>query len=197
MKNSNNKIRICVASYLNDHTRINSMYCLIYSLLSQSYQNFEIIIHHDGPIHDINLKNSIESLSNKITVLDNLERKGSWGHYHRWPTATINNDADWIVFTNDDNYYVPKFLETMINYALHYNTEFVHCDHLHNELGYSVLVSNPEPGSIDMGAFMSSMNLVKTNSWDTYIDIADGLYAKKLASKTTPIKVPGVLFIHN
>jgi hypothetical protein len=85
----------------------------------------------------------------------------------------------------------------MIHYATTYNSEFVYCDHLHDGLGYAVLNAIPEPNYIDMGAFLTSMNLVKTNSWDTYIDIADGIYAKKLALNTTPVKVPGVLFVHN
>lgn len=191
------KVRVCVASYLNDQSRIPKMFCLVYSLLSQTHQNIEIIIHHDGPIDDNTLKTKIESISKNIKVLDNLDRKGAWGHYHRWPTATYDDNADWVIFTNDDNYYAPTFIEVLLNHAIANNSEFVYCDHLHNGLGYYALNAYPTPGLIDMGAFIASMNLVKETSWDDYIDIADGIYAKKLADKTNPVKAPGILFIHN
>ena len=47
------KIRIVAASYLNENTkRYKSCKSFIYSLLAQTYENFELIIVHDGPIND-------------------------------------------------------------------------------------------------------------------------------------------------
>jgi hypothetical protein len=192
-----NKIRICVAAYWNDPSRINSVYCFLYSILAQTYQNFEIIFHHDGPIENIEILNHIRSISDKITVLDNLERKQTWGHYHRHPTALIDPHADWVVFTNDDNYYVPTFLETMLNTALQNKSEMVYCNTGHNYFNYDILDTYPMSCKIDMGSFMTSMNLVKTTPWESYAADADGQYAELISQKTNAIKAPGVLFIHN
>ena len=79
------KIRILVSSYLNSpyENRINTLYCLIYSLLAQTYKNFEIIIHHDGPLEDESLKNKFEVLDSRIKFIVLPEQKKNWGFYDR------------------------------------------------------------------------------------------------------------------
>jgi glycosyltransferase involved in cell wall biosynthesis len=191
------KVRFVVASYLNDPKKIPGMFCLLYSLLAQTYQNFEVIIHHDGPLDDPTLKQQIEKLSSKIKVLDNLERKQAWGHYHRYPTALIEPHADWVVFTNDDNYYIPLFLEKVLNKAYSEQSGMVIFDTVHSHFAYNVLNVHPDRCSIDIGSFITRMDLVRDTPWTDYIGEADGIYAAKIASKTNPVKAPGILFVHN
>lgn len=195
--NVDNKVRFVVASYLNDSKKIPGMFCLLHSILAQTYQNFEIIIHHDGPLDDSTLKERIEGLSSKIKVLDKLERRQAWGHYHRHPTALIEPHADWVVFTNDDNYYVPIFLERVLNVAHTTNSGMVYFDTVHSHFNYDVLNVVPVVCNIDIGSFIVRMDLVRDTPWTNYEGIADGIYAEKLAKSTNAVKAPGVLFIHN
>ena len=121
---SENKVRICISAYLNDSDKkIMSAFSCVYSILSQTYENYEIYIHHDGPLKDITLANKFRSLSNKIVFIDNLEHKGNWGFYHRHKVSMIEPHSDWVLYTNEDNYYVPIFLERMINTAKSSNSK--------------------------------------------------------------------------
>lgn len=193
-----NKIRICVSTYLNDDpNREQLLLTCIHSLLSQTYKNYEIYIHHDGPLNDKTLSNKFRNLSEKIIFIDTLEHKGSWGFYHRYNISMLEPHADWVLYTNDDNYYTPVFLERMMNMALQHNSKMVYCNMIHNGLDYQVLNTKVGVGYIDMGSFISHMDLIKSTPWTDYDHLADGKYAVKIAQNTNPIKDNGVLFIHN
>ena len=195
----NPKVRFCVAAYFNDgEYRINTCFACVYSILAQTYDNYEIYIHHDGPLNDPWLADKFRELSNKIFFIETTERKGSWGFYDRWNISQIKPHADWIVYTNDDNYYVPKFLEIMIFTALtRPDSKMVYCDMVHNGYGYGFLSTFPAICRIDLGAYMSHNDIVKETHWTEYGNTADGWYAEQLSLKTSPIKAPGILFVHN
>ena len=58
---STDKVRICISAYLNkSQKRIDALYCCVYSILSQTYDNFEIYIHHDGPLDDKSLADKFQ-----------------------------------------------------------------------------------------------------------------------------------------
>lgn len=194
----NNKVRICISAYLNtSQRRVDGLYTCVYSFLSQTYQNFEIFIHHDGPLIDTSLADKFRRISDKITFIDDLEHKGHWGFYHRHKVSLIEPCSEWVLYTNEDNYYVPTFLETMINGAINSNSKMVYCDCLHNYDSYQVLNTQVRQNNIDMGCFISHIDLIKTTPWTDFVAVADGIYAEKIGSKTTPFKVNGVLFVHN
>jgi len=195
---SNDKIRICISAYLNgSEKKINSAFSCVYSLLAQTYDNYEIYIHHDGPVNDKTLPDQFRKLSDKIVFIDNLEHKGDWGFHHRHKVSMIEPHADWVLYTNEDNYYVPIFLERMIGTAKLFNTKMVYCDVLHSHFSYTILNTTINVGRVDMGSFISHMDLIKITPWTDFVSVADGIYATKIASQTNPIKVNGVLFVHN
>lgn len=194
------KIRICVSAYLNGigaEYRVKTCYTLVYSLLAQTYDNFEIYIHHDGPLDDTLLAEKFRAISDKITFIDNLEHKGNWGFYHRHSVSLMEPKPEWVLYTNEDNYYVPIFLETMINTAISNNSKMVYCNMVHDGIGYQAIDTYPEVNRIDMGAFITHIDLIECTPFDNYSEKADGWYAEKLASKTNPIKNEGILFMHN
>jgi hypothetical protein len=199
MEMKSNKVRILISSYLNKpyENRINTLKCLIYSLLSQTHQNFEILIHHDGPLEDKNLKEKIESIDDRISFIETEERKNKWGFHERHALAVKDDNADYILFTNDDNYYVPIFLQHFINILTTKNSELAYCNLIHNERSYGVIDAFPEIGYVDLGCFITSLRLIKETSWDSFAKEADGIYFKKLASKTNAIKINNILFVHN
>lgn len=195
---SNNKIRICISAYLNDsEKKIESAFACVHSFLCQTYDNYEIYIHHDGPLNDVNLADKFRSLSDKITFIDDLEHKGHWGFYHRHNVAMMEPHADWVLFTNEDNYYVPTFLETMISAGVNSGSKMVYCNLVTHYSNYQVLNTVPYRGQIDMGSFITHFDLIKDTPWTDFISDADGIYAEKIKSKTTPVKVDGILFVHN
>jgi hypothetical protein len=192
------KVRICISAYLNDSKqRVDALFACVYSILSQSYQNFEIYIHHDGPLNDNTLADKFRKIDDRIIFLDNLEHKGHWGFFHRHNVSMIEPHADWVLYTNEDNYYVPIFLEKMIWEAKKHNTKMVYCDTLHSHFHYNVLDTMVSVGRIDMGSFISHMDLIKSTPWVDFHSGSDGVYAEKIGAKTTPIKCQGILFVHN
>lgn len=194
----NNKVRICISAYLNDsEQKVKSMYACVHSFLCQTYNNYEIYIHHDGPLNNPKIADDFRNLSDKIVFIDNLEHRGYWGFFHRHNVAMIEPHADWVLFTNEDNYYVPVFLERMINTANNSNSKMVYCDTLHSHYDYGVLDTYVKVNGIDMGSFISHMDLVKITPWTDYHSGADGVYAEKIGSQTIPVKAKGILFVHN
>ena len=194
----NPKIRAVISAYLNGNPRIiDAAFCCVYSLLAQTYTNFEIFIHHDGHLNDLTLADKFRNLSPKITFIDNLPKKGYWGFYHRHPTAMIEPHADWVLFTNEDNYYVPDFFKIMLSAGTNNNSGMVYCNMIHSHHDWKMFETRPGVGGIDMGAFISRMDLVKKTSWTDFVACADGIYAGKIAAITNPIKVDQYLFVHN
>lgn len=193
------KIRIFIATYLNGEyiNRINRLYCVIYSLLSQTYQNFDILIHHDGPLEDKNIKEKIQLIDNRISFIETQERKNLWGFDVRHKLARDSKNIDYILFTNDDNYYAPIFLDVCVKTMEEYKTDMVFCNFITKSNGYMPVISQTKVYHIDLGCYMSSYKLVKDTPWEDTTWIADGLYAEKLAEKTNPIKINSLLFTHN
>lgn len=196
------KIRFVVCSYLNDDPdRVKKLYGCVYSLVVQTHKNIEIYIHHDGPLNDTSIPDKIRAIDDRVVFLDNLERVYRWGFPHRRPTALIEPHADWIVFTNDDNYYLPKFCEIMLNTAFENNAGMVYCDMLHTDCNTPItthMSTYPSPGWIDMGSFMTRTDIIEKTEWDNMDEpIADGIYAQKISQTTNSVKAPGILYIHN
>jgi len=194
----NNKVRICISAYLNgSKKKIDAAFACVHSFLCQTYDNYEIYIHHDGPLDDKTLADKFRNLSDKIIFIDNLEHKGSWGFYHRHNVSMIEPHADWILYTNEDNYYAPVFLERMIQAANSANSKMVYCDSSHSHFDYTVLDTAVQRGKIDMGSFITHIDLIKSTPWTDFTAGADGIYAEAVGRKTNPVKARGVLFFHN
>ena len=191
-------VRIVVASYLNgSKQRILAAKCFLYSVLCQTYENLEILLVHDGKIEDENIRNEFKNIDPKIKLIETEERKGNWGMFHRHFYATIEPFPDWILFTNDDNYYTPQAIELMLSCAYKNNSKMVLCDMIHSHWLWSYFETAPHSGRCDMGSFMTEFNLVRETEWDNFGFSADGEYVNKLAKKTNPVKFPKCLFVHN
>lgn len=194
----NPKVRFCVAAFLNGHKRVlDSLKCLIYSILCQTHDNCEIIIAHDGPLLDSSIAPSIRAISDKITFLDNLPYKGCWGMHHRHFTAMIEPHADWIVFTNQDNYYTPEFVKICLSEAAIFQSGMVFCDIVHSQFEWCEWKSELRVGGIDLGSFITRMDLVQTTPWTGFHHAGDGEYVLNIMEKTKPHRAKGLLFVHN
>ena len=69
--------------------------------------------------------------------------------------------------------------------------------HSHKGWDYDVLRTKIQVNFIDMGAFVTHMDLIKSTPWTNFDAKADGKYAVAIAEKTTPVKATGVLVVHN
>ena len=113
-------VGIVVASYLNeDLRRTHALISLLASISAQTYQNWRVKIVHDGPINNP-LPNNELIQDPRVEFICTQERKLQHGHPHRRSyalspftcksensTALPEVKPDYLMFTNDDNYYMP------------------------------------------------------------------------------------------
>jgi len=161
------------------------------------------IIHDGRATKEIYRVINLYDDDNRILFFETKEINGNYG----WPNRRlmlelINGEAgDFLLITNDDNYYVPKFIEFMFE-KINDKVGMVYCDMVHSHLGYDVLKGKLKVNHIDMGAFITEINLAKEVGLRHDCYEADGLFAEECAQRCEEkgletIYVARPLFVHN
>jgi predicted protein tyrosine phosphatase len=159
---------------------------LILSMQRQRWKNWELVLVSDGPMmYELTTKDP------RVRLVVTPESRGCWGH----PYRQLGIDAargDWIGLTNDDNYYVPGYLEQMM-LAVEDGAELVLCQMLHSNAGWL-----PIAAGSDLGCFLAKAELVRRVPFDGTEYQYDRVYIQKLVdlSASTAV-VDRPLFIHN
>jgi len=200
IKDDEIKFSIIVVSY----KRHNELKCLLYSLLSQSYQNFEIIVIHDGidSEHQIMMNEFLKD--DRIIYFQTPKRFNDWGMSLRNIGLDISK-GDFIINTNDDNYYTPNCLKE-IYHAIIKNPDcnFIYFDSIdknfqwqnQHQPPYSLFKPLLKWCHMDMGQFAAKKDLIG----DTRFKIeytGDGIFVEELKPNINPQYIEKVLFIHN
>ena len=194
----NPKFSIIIVAY----KRYNKLKCLLYSLLSQSFTDFEIIIIHDGK--DIKHKKLFENFENdpRITYFQTPKRYNDWGMSLR--NIGINYvKGEWVINTNDDNYYTPNWLEELnqhtdplINF-IYYDAVLSHYNELNqNKKDYGLFVPQIKGCYIDMGQFAIKTQILKNHKFKS-IAPADADLIEEIKGKLNPVYINKILFVHN
>jgi hypothetical protein len=110
--------------------------------------------------------------------------------------------GDFVLNTNDDNYYVPKFVEFMMKEAAVKSTAIVYCDFLHHNADYDKIESHLKTNFIDMGAFITDLALAQEIGFPYMIPAHDGKFAEEADAicKQRGLRTAHIfktLFIHN
>ncbi|MGD0388215.1 MAG: glycosyltransferase [Tepidisphaeraceae bacterium] len=160
------------------------------SMRRQRYDNWELIAVTDGP-NPLAVE-QVKSINDpRIRVIETTEPRGRWGH----PYRQIGLDAcrgEFIGMSNDDNYYVPGYLEQMI-FAMK-DADLAYCSCLHSYLSWDV-----SQMSGDLGSWIARSSLVREIPW-TGVELAsdrryfDALH-KRAGNRVVEVKRP--LFVHN
>jgi hypothetical protein len=103
--------------------------------------------------------------------------------------------------TNDDNYYVPVFIEEMLQKATR-TVGIVSCNTVHSHFQYKVHESKLVESGIDMGAFIVRYPIAKAIGFKYDDFSADGKYAVECAeacrcNRFDTVHISKPLFIHN
>jgi hypothetical protein len=109
--------------------------------------------------------------------------------------------TDYILMSNDDNYYVPRFVEFMLN-AVDQRAGIIYCDTVHSHCDYDYHHSELKENHIDMGAFMVRADVAKSVGFNHDHFSADGTYAEECMRRCNikslrAVKVKKPLFVHN
>lgn len=183
---------------------------LIDSFLLQHRPDWDLTIIHDGPaelksggINDIVNLYWGSSLNNCIHYIERPKHYGQWGHPNRrWGIEQLPDSAeDFVLLTNDDNYYVPRFVDFMLSRAKP-DVGMVYCDTVHSYMGYNVLKTRLVQNFVDCGSFITRVDVAKTVGFTDMFEQADGRFAercveecKRRGLRTVYVGLP--LFVHN
>lgn len=153
---------------------------LLHSLDRQRWDNWEAVLVTDGP-EDPDV---LYWARREVRCLYTEKRLGRWGH----PYRQLGIDAargEWICLANDDNYYVPGFLEQMVGAGTREGADLVICDMLHRYHSWNVTRSSLDGPEIstDVAAWMARADLVKSTPWPGSEFTSDGEYVAALAAK--------------
>jgi glycosyltransferase involved in cell wall biosynthesis len=185
------------------YNRTDLLMTCISSIVAQTNPNWKIRVVADGPDEDTKEKlswiaNYYEEESRiKWTVLD--QRYNDWGHTPR-QIGLDNATEEWVIMTGEDNYYVPEFVDIMLNEGT--NQHFVYCDMVHNWINkeYIPVKTKLNLGAIDIGCFMAKTNLAQKIKLQTTEEWADWYFVQEFMNKFKHAKmkkVNKILYVHN
>lgn len=180
---------------------------LMESFMVQTNPAWRLNIIHDGPSPE-----SIKMLINsplykdpRIFYTETDKVYGRWGHPNRKKgiSELPFNHHDFVLLTNDDNYYVPTFVQTMLR-GCSDNSKigFVYCNTVHNYQNYDVLLTQLKRDHIDMGSFIVRVDIAKKIGFNSFELNADGIYAEQCSDLCRRLHlrityVNKALFVHN
>lgn len=199
------KVGIGVAAYLNEDERHrHALRCLVASFQAQTWQNWKMLIVHDGPVvgaENDAVLNAFEVTDKRVVVVRTPERLQQFGHPHRQLAIdSLTKECDWITLTNQDNYYVPVFVEWLLFAGTATpGCGLVHCDMVHSHKNWKPLVTEPRYKHLDLGGFMVKSSVAAQVPFDNFAFNGDGDWINRLVSKVRNHvqHVPATLFVHN
>lgn len=179
---------------------------IISSLLCQTYQDWELLLIHNGPASG---KFNYHSDDKRIKFIEHPENTGKWGHeLRKWALNEIaadrlGQDVGYVVITNADNYHVPSYCEMMINgFKDNPLAKAVYCNQMvHNYKAWQVIKCEPRLGYIDCAGVMVKKSVAAEVGWrDTDGHSSDWTYFSDIITRYggksfQPVK--GCLLIHN
>lgn len=207
-------VGIGVAAYIPDDGNTDrlraALRCLVASFQAQTYTRWKMLIVHDGPYpHDHASLKYFDQWDDepRVIVTETKERKQQFGHPHRQHMIDTLADGgcEWIGLTNQDNYYVPTYLEWMLSVgtAGKHPCDFVYCDMVHSHKLWKPLITQPKRGKLDLGGWLARASLARQTKFDNHSFAGDGDYINRLVeharkkSNAAVQKVAATLFVHN
>lgn len=199
-------ITIVVVAY----QRYLSLPIIIHSFLTQSEPHWKMVILHDGP--DTEHQAIVQPFLNKypnISYHQSKQRFNDWGHSLRQWAIDEFVDTPWMLLTNDDNYYVPTFLDECHSVITNEKTvDFVIVDCLMNiptknsirNNCYQQQFSLPRLNQIDIGSFIIKSEIIKNVGFNSKSFNADGILVEDMLKNYPELslyKINQALFVHN
>jgi Glycosyl transferase family 2 len=199
-----NSLSIVTVAY----KRPEKIHILLRSFLVQTSTNWTMHIIHDGPDDEIKtiLASYAEQWPQHFTYEFTDKRYNDFGHSLR-EMGIYKATGRYLLITNDDNYYVPIFVERVLGAFARTNCDGVFVDMLHNEvnagyhkgLPYNFFDTKPLYGWADIGCVVIKTDVAKQIGWRNKSHSGDGVYIEDAGM--TPgfkwTKIPQILFVHN
>jgi len=179
------------------------MRILIDCFLVQTNPNWELTIVHDGKASDAVLCTVALYNDPRIIFRESSERYGTYGHPNRkiYLEQTTPSIDSFILLTNDDNMYVPIFVNEIISRCIP-NVGMIYFDAVHSHFKYDVLKTEVKVDRIDVGSFVTRADVAKAVGFTNFSFNGDGHYACACAKYCgehglSVVSIPKPYFIHN
>jgi len=128
------------------------------------------------------------------------KRHNDWGHTLRAKALSEGlPESEFVVHTNADNYYVPIFIEKMLD-AFKEETVAVYCDTIHSHHGWKLMASELARSKIDCGCIVWRAEAAIEIGWKHREKDADWSMLNEAIEKygkESFVHVPKPLFVHN
>lgn len=191
-------LEIVIVAYNRPH----ELLALIHSLLSQTCKDFCISVYHDGPNQQIEDSLNIvqKSYPEQVRFEFTAIRHNDYGHSLR-DLGIKNAKSPYLLITNDDNYYVPIFVDEILKAINGGKKDFIYWNMIHSHTEYKGnFRTYPKRGSIDVGAFVVRTDLAQMIGWTDKGFAGDATYCEQLLSSIPDIRIKKIrktLFVHN
>jgi GT2 family glycosyltransferase len=177
--------------------RIHPLKCMLESLMAQTNPNWCATVVIDNSEKEAYCYAFTEDYYPKVRFIFSGKRYNDWGHTPR-EIGKQQSEADYIILTNDDNYYTPNFVDELMKAAVD-KPGIIYWDMVHSYYNYSHFKCKPFYNQIDMGAFATRRDMAQSVHMKTDF-AADGLFINELIEKYPQekiVKINKILFIHN
>jgi glycosyltransferase involved in cell wall biosynthesis len=193
------KLHVICAAY----KRAIPLRILIDSFLVQTNPNWMLYVIHDGKMPTDVLGIIKQYNDERISFEYTKTRTAHSGFINRdmMIKKTVGADEDFVMSTNDDNYYPPTFVDEMLK-LITPTAGIIYCNMIHSHFGYTVLSTILQVYYIDLGAFAVRLPLAKKVGIKASSDIADGLFAQDCLNECNKVgmtthKTEKIIFVHN
>ena len=189
-------LTIICASY----RRYREIHVLVNSLLCQTSDNWKLLVIHDG--YDETMEGALRPYCQqhpRIEFVFAEKRYNDYGHSLR-EIGLARAQTEFVMFTNDDNYYAPKFLEYMFEAIKHHNLDLVLCNMIHSHRNpgryrrddYHLFDSYPRMRYIDIGNFIVRRSIAQEVKFSDKSFSADGVFIERIMSSYNVVNlIPG------
>lgn len=196
---------VCVA-----YKRYGPLKLLVQSILNQTATNWKLTVYHDGSDEqfDAVMNSFAHEAPDKISYRSSAIRHNDWGHSLR-EEGIKHVTSEYLLITNDDNYYVPPFVQLVTNVIVHdTSTDVVMFDMVHSHTNpgrrtlpaYSYFKTTYERYSIDIGSAVVRSSLAKQAGFRDKTHDGDATYFEDILRTKPNLKIHKlnqVLFVHN
>lgn len=175
---------------------------IVSSLIMQTHENWRLILIHDGP-DTTGVRKKLPD-DERITFFSTKKRGGCWGHYIRSVgLQQYQDEGDFVVITNPDNFYTPVFFEYAIRaFQRHPRAVAIYSEKIvHSYTAWKIMDQKLQVGFLDCGGVMLKMKEAAAVGWqDITTHSADWTFFYDVIQRYgahTFYKIPGVHFVHN